>query len=651
MRLMSKSPTLMPFVAALFAAFLSVSRLHAQPLVNIETVMVGDPGNAADTTGYGAVADVFAMGKYEVTIEQYTAFLNAVAATDPYSLYNPRMATDLNIAGITQNGSSGGFSYSVIGSGNRPITYVSWFDAARFANWMHNGATSGASTETGAYTLDGAMSGIITVNPGAKWRLPSEDQWYKAAYYKGGGTNAGYWLYPTESNTAPGNMIGGATNQLNYLDNSARGKMIEGPPSTSVEIPVPILIAGIFSVTQSDTYSATQNYLTDVGVFSNSASAYDTFDQGGNVVEWNDAVIDARSLLFPSAGVHRGLRGGSWIIFFLESLLSGGRDRTTPSGEHSYVGFRVALRAATMTVEHPPGSVLSNDAAASVFLCLVDSQSDARVYTMRNIGGLTLSNIVVTKSGSDSSNFVLTAPTTNSLGPDASTTFSVSFAPTSSGSRSAQLSITSNDSNNSPFVINLSGFGLGEDLDTDGDGLNDAAEFTMSALGFDWQSNQPTLVAALYSNANRAQLFTQLQYDGNRTNGQADVTTNPAAFNLFTQSQFNGNRTAGQQDVIASPMSYGLYDSTSIMDLRMGGLMIQRQGTDATIVFQPQTTTDLATLPFTNNGTPITNTVPMPEDKGFLRVEAIYVPAGDLTTDVQTVDQGTGFSRSSGFTW
>ena len=628
---MSKSQTLMLFVAVLFAAFLSVSRLHAQPLVNIETVMVGDPGNAADTTGYGAVADVFAMGKYEVTIEQYTAFLNAVAATDPYSLYNPRMATDLNIAGITQNGSSGGFSYSVIGSGNRPITYVSWFDAARFANWMHNGATSGASTETGAYTLDGAMSGIITVNPGAKWRLPSEDQWYKAAYYKGGGTNAGYWLYPTESNTAPGNMIGGATNQLNYLDNSARGQMFIVPDLRFIGLPLPT--AGIFSVTQSGSYSATQNYLTDAGVFSNSGSAYDTFDQGGNVFEWNDAVINARSLLFPDAGFHRGFRGSSWIFYFLEALQSSHRNSVNPSDEYSYAGFRVALRAATMTVEHPPGSVLCNDAAASVFLCLVDSQSDARAYTMRNIGGLTLSNIVVTKSGSDSANFVLTAPTTNSLGPDASTTFSVSFAPTSSGSRSAQLSITSNDSNNSPFVINLSGFGLGEDLDTDGDGLNDAAEFTMSDLGFDWQSNQPTLVTALYSNANRANLFTQSQYDDNRDRGRADGITD------------------GISKVIVAPGSYGLYDSTSIMDLRMGGLMIQKQGTDATIVFQPQTTTDLVTLPFTNNGPPITNTVPMPGDKGFLRVGAIYVPAGDLTdvlNDDAVVDSLLGDSPPSG---
>ena len=63
---MIKSQTLMLFVAGLFAAFLSVSNLQAQPLVTIDTVAVGDPGNVADTTGYGAVADVFAIGKYAV---------------------------------------------------------------------------------------------------------------------------------------------------------------------------------------------------------------------------------------------------------------------------------------------------------------------------------------------------------------------------------------------------------------------------------------------------------------------------------------------------------------------------------------------------------------------------------------------------------
>jgi sulfatase modifying factor 1 len=301
--------------AVLFAVFTLTSRSHAQsPLVTIDTVTVGDAGNAADTTGYGAVADVFAIGKYEVTIGQYRTFLNSVASvtSDSYivNLWSASMSTELNIAGISRSGSGtlgSPYSYSVIGSDNRPITFVSWFDAARFANWVNNGATLGASTETGAYTLNGATTGIFTVNPGATWFLPSEDQWYKAAFYKGGGTNAGYWTYATQSDGVPGNAIGGAANQANYY-------------------------AGDYTVTQSASYSSTQNYLTEVGVFSNSGSAYGTFDQAGNVWEMNDAVINSG----------RGYRGGSWFNDSRGLQYDANRGNVDPANGSLTVGFRVA---------------------------------------------------------------------------------------------------------------------------------------------------------------------------------------------------------------------------------------------------------------------------------------------------------------------
>jgi len=127
--------------------------------------------------------------------------------------------------------------------------------------------------------------------------------------------------------------------------------------------------------------------------------------------------------------------------------------------------------------------------------------------------------------------------------------------------------------------------------------------------------------------------FSQAEYNTNRTNGQTDVATNPAAFNLFTQSQFDGNRTAGQQDVIASPMAFGLYDSTSIMDLHMGSLMIQKQGNNAVVSFQPQTTADL-TQPYTNYGLPITSTITMPGDKGFIRIQARPYPTPSGTPPI-----------------
>jgi hypothetical protein len=56
--------------------------------------------------------------------------------------------------GITRSGSPGSYTYSVTGTlANRPVVFVSWFDAARMANWMMNGQGSG-STETRAYTLN-----------------------------------------------------------------------------------------------------------------------------------------------------------------------------------------------------------------------------------------------------------------------------------------------------------------------------------------------------------------------------------------------------------------------------------------------------------------------------------------------------------------
>jgi hypothetical protein len=58
-------------------------------------VTVGNPGNVADTRyaspGYGAVAYSYNIGKFEVTAGQYTVFLNAVAKTDTYGLYNGHM--------------------------------------------------------------------------------------------------------------------------------------------------------------------------------------------------------------------------------------------------------------------------------------------------------------------------------------------------------------------------------------------------------------------------------------------------------------------------------------------------------------------------------------------------------------------------------
>jgi formylglycine-generating enzyme len=302
--------------------------------VTIDMVTVGNPGNANDTGGTfnGAVAYSYQIGKFDVTIAQYTDFLNAVAKTDTYSLYNASMATDRNVAGILQTGSSGAYVYGVIAAsgtapyggvsaGGRPITYVSWYDAARFANWMSNGQGSG-STENGAYDLANAAAGtapaknLINPNTGAAptFYIPNANEWYKSAYYSPllNSGSGGYYAYATQSNDAPGNIIGSGTNQANYAP------------------------GGVYSVTQS--YSPLpepeQNYLTDVGAFSGSGSFYGTFDQSGNVFQWND--------LDGTAGSSRGLRGGSWHGNDPFYLSSSNGDLRLPSREYFNVGFRLA---------------------------------------------------------------------------------------------------------------------------------------------------------------------------------------------------------------------------------------------------------------------------------------------------------------------
>ena len=300
-------------------AFLfACASVEANQTVYLQMVTIGDKNNAADTNGYGAVSYPYRIGKYLVTQSQYAAFLNAVAATDAYGLFDIRMQTNLNTAGITRSGSSGSYTYSTFGSGNQPISFLHWYTAARFANWLHNGQPSGAqtatTTEQGAYTLNGTTNGIILKNAGAQYWIPTGDEWYKAAYYDqtrnpGAG---GYWLYPTRSDIPPGNILGSGSNNANIYVNGVG-----------------------FSVTQTTTYFFSQNYLTDVGAYSGSASYYVTFDQGGDVLEWNDEVI---------AGVKRGLRGGSWpgsAAFLLSSYNPG----VVPFTIREDYGLRIATIA------------------------------------------------------------------------------------------------------------------------------------------------------------------------------------------------------------------------------------------------------------------------------------------------------------------
>jgi sulfatase modifying factor 1 len=290
----------LPLAAALFFCVSAASAL-----VTLDWVTVGDTGNAADTTGFGAVDEIYQISKFEITCADYTEFLNAVAKADPNELYNRLMAGSQNPSigdhgGITQSGDSPDYVYTVrTGKGDNPVIYVSFWDALRFANWLHNGQPTGAqddnTTEDGAYTLttQGMADNTIAVNPGATFFLPSEDEWYKAAYYAGSDS---YFDYPAGSDTqttcaAPGDTA----NTANC------GSVVDT--------------------------------LSDVGAYTAAASPSGTFDQGGNVYEWTEDIGDDIE--------DRVLRGGSWSNV---AGLSAAAERAgqPPADEFKNLGFRVA---------------------------------------------------------------------------------------------------------------------------------------------------------------------------------------------------------------------------------------------------------------------------------------------------------------------
>jgi formylglycine-generating enzyme required for sulfatase activity len=306
---------------------LALGGLSAQiaSALTMETVPVGNPGNVPDpVTNRGAVAYDYNIGKYEVTLNQYTEFLNAVAATDTYDLYDTQMAATPYVQGIARAGAPGSYTYSVIGSGNRPVTFVTWYDAARFANWLQNGQPTGlqeaGTTETGAYTLTG-NTGLIDRNTNWVYGVPSNDEWYKAAYHQPaaqGGDTDDYWALPTRSNSTPNSRNGSDTDP--FSANFLRDDGIDNGYN------------GGYAVTQSPVFDGSLNHLTDVGAFSVAGSFYGTLDQAGNVYEWTEALVSGFGIR----------RGGAWALTgeWMRSDLFDFQSRGQGSNS---LGFRIVM--------------------------------------------------------------------------------------------------------------------------------------------------------------------------------------------------------------------------------------------------------------------------------------------------------------------
>ncbi len=275
--------------------------------VPIPFVAVTNAGNAPDPeTGKGSVPYNFRIGKFEVNNNQYVAFLNAVAANDPNGLYDTNMTTDVH-GGILRSGQPGEYTYAAKpGLGHHPVVWIEFPDALRFCNWLHHGQPAGdqdaTTTEDGAYTMDaGTVWGnTIKKNPGARYWIPTDNEWYKAAYHQPidqGGNASGYWTYPTRSDDPP---------------------FAEEPPG--------------FDHNSANACCGTDRKSTEVGAYVEASSYYGTFDQAGNVEEWTEEIVYV---------TNRRLRGGSWTYNEFYSKKTD-FEFDTPDYDADGIGFRVA---------------------------------------------------------------------------------------------------------------------------------------------------------------------------------------------------------------------------------------------------------------------------------------------------------------------
>ena len=253
----------------------------------MEFVTIGNPNNAADTTGrpnpVGSVAYTYNLGKHEVSRDMITK-ANAAGSL-----------------GITLEDMS---SYG--GNGLlRPATGISYYEAAKYVNWLNTstGGTAAYKFVGGTFQLwsagdAGYNSNNLFRNSLAKYWLPSSNEWYKGAY---GNLNGTWNDYPNGSNSAPTAVAGGtAANTAVYGQSSSTG-------------PADITSAG-------------------------GLSAYGTMGQGGNVYEWNETAYDGSN---NTVGEIRELRGGVWNGFG-DHLGASSRTTTAPTEELNNLGFRVA---------------------------------------------------------------------------------------------------------------------------------------------------------------------------------------------------------------------------------------------------------------------------------------------------------------------
>jgi formylglycine-generating enzyme required for sulfatase activity len=293
------------FAGCLALALAAVASTASAVTVGDFSLITISGSNAPNTNGRGQVTTPYAISQYETTNAQYVAFLNAVDTTgsNTLGLYSTFMTSNTS-GGILFNSAAGpGSKYSVkSGYNQRPVTWTNWSSAARFVNWLVNGGTTNpsASTETGTYLMSGSAPYTRAVN--AQIFLPSQDEWYKAAFYNSVSGSYNLWANGSAVTTPVATVSGSAglaSNQANF---------------NNVNAPIGV---------------------TNTGIYTSSASPYQVYDMMGNVAEMTDTFSGSSYFLY----------GGSWQSLAADTGSLAATQLRTISQRNAQLGFRIATVA------------------------------------------------------------------------------------------------------------------------------------------------------------------------------------------------------------------------------------------------------------------------------------------------------------------
>jgi len=285
------NPPMTKTILCAFALGLSFTTTHADTFgrgVNtftIDFVSIGNAGNGDDVAfhelAFGGVPYVFRMGVTEV----------------------PEVwITEATASGLT-NVRAGAWT------GNQPAGDMTWIEMAAFVNFLNT-----STDHQAAYQLNASNTALTLWSSAEAWQLggenlyrhkdayyflPSEDEWYKAAYHKNDGVTANYWNYATGSDSVPTAVASG-------------------------------MGAGTAVYNNVTAFPAAVN---DAG----GLSPYGTRGQNGNALELLESALDETN---DQSSENRVARGGDWRTDldppYLERFLS------STSNSAGSLGFRVA---------------------------------------------------------------------------------------------------------------------------------------------------------------------------------------------------------------------------------------------------------------------------------------------------------------------